>query len=77
MAAAGKIKVSEAARILNMTEQFVRIAMQQDRLKIGTAVKTSSIWTYCINEKQLAEYSGKDIKKELAKIRKTEETAVK
>lgn len=69
MAAAGRIKVSEAAQILNLTEQFIRIAMQQGRLKIGTAVKMSSIWTYDINEKQLAEYSGKDIKAELEKIR--------
>lgn len=69
MAAAGRIKVSEAAQILNMTEQFIRIAMQQGRLQIGTACKISSIWTYAINEKDLAEYSGKDIQAELKKIR--------
>ncbi len=69
MSKVGKILPVEAAMILNMSPQFIRVAMQQDRLPIGTAVKMSSIWTYHISEKLLAEYSGKDIKAELEKIR--------
>lgn len=65
----GRILPTEAATILNVSPQFVRIAMQQGKLQIGTAVKMSSIWTYHISEKLLAEYSGKDISKEIAKIR--------
>ncbi len=65
----GKITVAEAAAVLNVSQQFVRIAMQQDKLKIGTALKMSSIWTYNISPKQLADYCGKDIETEIAKIR--------
>jgi len=65
----GKITVTEAAAVLNVSPQFVRIAMQQDKLKIGVALKMSSIWTYNISEKLLTDYSGKDIEKELEKIR--------
>lgn len=65
----GRILTAEAAAILNVSPQFVRIAMQREKLPIGTAVKMSSIWTYHISEKLLSEYSGKDVKKELEKIR--------
>lgn len=60
---------TEAAKILHKSPQFVRIAMQQGDLPIGTAVKMSSVWTYHISEKLLADYTGKDIKQEIAKIR--------
>ena len=43
--------------------------MQQGKLPIGTAVQMSSIWTYHISEKLLADYSGKDIEKEIQRIR--------
>ena len=66
----GRILPAEAAVILNVSPQFVRVAMQQGKLPIGTAVQMSSKWTYHISEKLLAGYSGKDIEKELAKIRK-------
>ena len=65
----GRILPTEAAAILNVSPQFVRVAMQQGKLPIGTAVQMSSIWTYHISEKLLQEYSGKDVKQELKKIR--------
>lgn len=55
--------------ILNVSPQFVRVAMQQGKLPIGTAVQMSSIWTYHISEKLLADYSGKNIEKEIERIR--------
>lgn len=65
----GRILTAEAAAILNVSPQFVRIAMQKGKLPIGTAVRMSSIWTYHISEKLLHEYSGKDIEWELERIR--------
>ena len=65
----GRILPKEAAVILNVSPQFVRVAMQQGKLPIGTAVQMSSIWTYHISEKLLEDYSGKNIKKEIEKIR--------
>lgn len=41
----GRILPTEAAAILNVSPQFVRVAMQQGKLPIGTAVQMSSIWT--------------------------------
>ena len=64
----GRILPTEAAVILNVSPQFIRIAMQQGKLPIGTAVQMSSIWTYHISEKLLADYSGKDIQAELERI---------
>ena len=66
----GKRLTTEAAAILNSSTQLVRVAMQLGKLPIGTAIKMSSIWTYNISGKLLAEYSGKDVEKELEQIRK-------
>lgn len=65
----GKITVVEAAKILHVSDQFVRIGMQRNVLPIGTALKMSSKWTYQISAGKLAEYSGSDIEAELAQIR--------
>lgn len=68
----GKIKVTEAAAVLCVSDQFVRIGLQRGILPIGTAIKMSSKWTYQISPKLLADYSGADVSKELEKIRKAE-----
>lgn len=65
----GKITTVEAAAIINASPQFVRVAMQREKLPIGTAIKMSSIWTYNISAKLLADYSGKDVEAELKRIR--------
>ncbi len=64
-----KITTAEAAAILGVSPQFVRVAMQQGKLNIGTCVKMSSIWSYHISEKLLEDYTGKNIQAELEKIR--------
>ena len=70
----GRILPTEAAMILNVSPQFVRVGMQQGKLPIGTAIKMSSIWTYHISEKLLQEYSGKNVEREIKKIRQREES---
>lgn len=69
----GKITVIEAAKILHVSDQFVRIGLQRNILPIGTALKMSSKWTYQISAGQLAQYSGMDIEEELAQIRDRED----
>ena len=66
-----KITTCEAAIILGTSPQFVRIAMQRDVLKIGIAMQMphSTNYTYNISPKLLSDYSGKDVEKELVKIR--------
>lgn len=53
-----KIKPTDAARIMGCSPQFVRIAMQQGKLDIGSAVKMSSMWTYNISPAALAKRQG-------------------
>ena len=64
-----RITIIEAAKILDASPDFVRLAMQQGRLPIGSAAKMSTRWTYHISPKLLAEYSGADVESELAKLR--------
>ncbi|HLS53930.1 MAG TPA: hypothetical protein VK031_08150 [Tissierellaceae bacterium] len=56
------ISVKEAAEILGVSEQFIRIGLQRGKLPIGTAVKMSSRWTYHISPKLLKEYIGEERK---------------
>lgn len=53
-----RVSVKEAAEILGVSQQFIRIGMQRGLLPIGTAVKMSSRWTYHISPKLLEEYVG-------------------
>ncbi|MFV0518406.1 MAG: hypothetical protein ACK5MV_13515 [Aminipila sp.] len=65
----GRVKVNEAAILLETSPQFVRVAMQRNILPIGIAIKMSSSWTYHISPKLLAEYCGKNVEEEVQKIR--------
>lgn len=51
--------VKEAARLLNKSEQFVRIGLQKGILPFGVVVKMSSRWTYHISDMKVYEYLGK------------------
>lgn len=52
------VPISECARILGKSEQFVRVALQTGAAPFGFAVKTSSMWSYHISAKKLKEYIG-------------------
>ncbi len=57
-----RISVKEASNLLGVTEQFLRVALQQGIFSFGVAVKLqtqgreSNIYTYYINRSQLNEY---------------------
>lgn len=53
--------VKEAARLLQKSEQFVRIGLQMGILQFGFAVKMSSRWTYHISDAKVYEYLGKGV----------------
>lgn len=53
---AQSVSVTEAAKILGKSEQFVRIGLQRKILPFGVAVQMSSKWTYHISPKLLKEY---------------------
>ncbi len=59
----GNITVKEAALLMSVGPQFVRVGIQQGVLPFGTAVKISGDrYTYYISPNKLAEYVGVDVK---------------
>lgn len=52
------VPISEAAKKLGKSEQFVRIALQTGTAPFGFAVKNKSVYSYHISPKKLAEYVG-------------------
>ena len=52
------ISVSECAKILGKSEQFVRVALQTGVAPFGFAVKNKSVYSYHISPKKLEEYMG-------------------
>lgn len=56
-----RLTVKEAANLMGVSEQFLRIGLQQSKFPFGTAVKTSSRWTYYINTTQFLRYIGAEI----------------
>lgn len=55
------MRVLDAAKILGVSAQFIRLGLQQERLPIGTAVKSSdNRWVYDIQEHLLKQYMGEE-----------------
>ena len=55
-----RVKVADAARLMGVSEQFVRIGLQRGILPIGHAVKLRQ-WAYYISRPMLEAYTGKKI----------------
>ncbi len=53
-----RIKISEAAKAMEKSEQFVRIGLQRGVFPFGVAIKTSSKWSYYINPSAFEQYIG-------------------
>lgn len=59
-----KMTVTECARLLNKSPQFVRIGLQRGILPFGYAMKlTGDKYTYHISRKKVHEYIG-EVKEE-------------
>lgn len=53
-----RLSVSKVAKLMNVSEQFVRVGLQKGQLPFGYAVKTSSKWTYFISPTKFTEATG-------------------
>lgn len=53
-----RVTVKEAAKMLGVSQQFVRLGIRSGQLPIGTAVKMSSVWCYHISKSKLNAYLG-------------------
>ena len=52
------VPVKDAAELLGMSQQFVRVGLQRGILPFGSAVKLSTRWTYYVSPTRLYEYAG-------------------
>lgn len=55
-----RVTVTQAAKMIGASPEFVRYALREGRLPIGSAVKMSSKWTYNIQSDRLNAYLGKE-----------------
>ena len=53
--------VTECAKLLDKSPQFVREGLKRGILPFGVAIKMSSKWTYHISEAKVYEYLGKKV----------------
>ena len=52
-----RMPVVEAAKMLGMNPQLLRLGLQQERFPFGTAIQTSKRrWSYYINRQKFFEY---------------------
>lgn len=56
---AGNITIAEAARLMGVSQQFVRVGLQKGILPFGYAVQVSADrYTYFISKQKFAEHTG-------------------
>lgn len=53
-----RMTIQKAAKLMNVSEQFVRIGLQKGNLPFGYAVKMSSRWTYYIDSDKFKKETG-------------------
>ena len=53
-----RLSVSMTAKLMNVSEQFVRVGLQKGVFPFGYAVKMSSQWTYFISKEKFTESTG-------------------
>lgn len=56
-----KLSVRDAARLLQVSEQFIRMGLRNGQLPWGSAVKMSGRWTYCIYPDKFEEITGRKV----------------
>lgn len=55
------LSVIEAAKIMGVSPQFIRLGLQQERLPIGVAIQSSeNRWVYDVREHLVKQYMGED-----------------
>lgn len=53
-----RLSVVDAAELMGVTQQFIRMGLQQEKLPFGYAVKRSGRWSYYISPVKFTEYTG-------------------
>ncbi len=53
-----RLTVKEASELMGVSEQFLRIGLQQDKFPFGYAVKNKGRWCYYISPIKFTEMTG-------------------
>lgn len=53
-----RMSVELCAKLMNVSEQFIRVGLQKGVLPFGYAVKMSSQYTYFISPQKFEEHTG-------------------
>lgn len=56
-----RLTVQEAAKLMNVTEQFLRIGLRQNAFPFGYAVRMERQWRYFISRAKFEEYTGIEV----------------
>lgn len=60
---ASALSVAEAAKIMGVTQMFLRIGLRHDKFPFGVAIKPNKRWSYYINAKRFRLWmEGEDLK---------------
>lgn len=59
-----RLTVKQAAALMGVSEQFIRVGLQQKVLTFGCAIKNKSKWSYFISAQKFAQETGIQIEKE-------------
>lgn len=54
------VPIKKAADLMGISEQFLRVLIQREKLPFATAVKNKTQYQYYINSKGLSEHIGKE-----------------
>lgn len=55
-----RMTVAEAASLMGVSKDYIRVGLQRGLLPFGTAIKMSNRYTYFISSKKFFEYLGVD-----------------
>ena len=53
-----RLSTNEAAALMNVSEQFIRIGLQRKQLPFGYAIKNKTKWCYYISPVKFEEVTG-------------------
>lgn len=56
-----RLSIKEAAALMNVSEQFIRVGMQRNLLPFGFAIKHKSKWCYYISPAKFTEATGIEV----------------
>lgn len=61
MVVTNRLSVSKVAKLMNVSEQFIRIGLQKGIFPWGYAIKMSTKWTYYVSPTKFTEATGIEV----------------